>query len=221
MKKKKDVFLVCFLIAFEARLLIRCPRKTDMACEIAGELYRRLSNEIGNALFSHSDDGVVDALRDVIEFAMKSKVHQESLGASGTCEQLVLYLRKRGKSSKATEFVLLAIAMLCRRDTDQLFTACIRNISRFSEGDACPHIIEALREFSSDPGVTLAAFKVIPNICTMSQRNKLRMQECGVNDAVVCALQIHIDYAAVVEQGCWVATYLACDHPENKVRLRK
>lgn len=115
------------------------------------------------------------------------------------------------------EHALWALSRMSRREQDQHFTACVPNIARFGDAGACQVIVHTMQFHIRHPGVVAACLRSIANMSSMTQSNKTTLREAGSCEAVVGALKIHVENPVIAEQSCWVMTFLACDHPENKV----
>jgi hypothetical protein len=159
-------------------------------------------------------------LHNVLILAEDSKALQESLGNHGVCHVVVNVLQEWGSNASLCEYALLAAARLCKREQDQHFTACVSNITRLTDLGACLRINQALHLHVHHVGVVEAAFHAITSIASITQQSKDGIRQTGACENVVLALKTHVRDADIAEQACWVMTYLACDHPDNKVCSR-
>ena len=155
----------------------------------------------------------------MVDIAESSKVLQESLGSSGACELIRTLLTTQIHNPIICEAALLALSRMCRREQDQYFTACVPNIARFGDAGACPQIIAVMQYHIKNANVVVASLKSIANMSSMTQSNKTSLREAGCCETVVQALKTHLRVPVIAEQSCWVMTFLACDHPENKVKM--
>jgi hypothetical protein len=156
-------------------------------------------------------------LRSIADIAEASKIQQESLGSCGACEAILSLLADHLNNADICENALWALSRMSRREQDQHFTACVPNIARFGDAGACPVIVRAMQVHIRHSGVVAACLRSIANMSSMTQSNKTSLREAGSCEAVVSALKIHVENPMIAEQSCWVMTFLACDHPENKV----
>lgn len=146
-------------------------------------------------------------------------MEQESLGNAGACEALYRVLVAQIHIPEVCEAALWALSRMCRREQDQYLSACVYNITRFGDTGICPQIVHVMRLNMQHPGVVAASLRAIANMSSMTQSNKTKLREAGCCECIVQGLRLHLNDPFVVEQGCWVMTFLACDHPENKVIL--
>lgn len=156
-------------------------------------------------------------LKSIIDIAEGSKIQQEGLGSNGACEAIHTLLRTQIQNPHICEYALNALSRMCRREQDQYFTACIPNIARFGDVGICPQLICVMKYHVKRPVIAAASLKAIANMSSMTQSNKTSLREAGCCECVVEALKIHVNNPLIAEQACWVMTFLACDHPENKV----
>ena len=152
-----------------------------------------------------------------MDIAEDSKIEQESLGRNGACEAIYSLLITQKHNGDICEAALWALSRMCRREQDQYLTACVPNITRFGDAGACSQIVYLMQFHIKHPGVIAAGLRSIANMAAMTQSNKTSLRESGSCEAIVQALRAHINNPTIAEQACWVMTFLACDHPENKV----
>ncbi len=156
-------------------------------------------------------------MKSIIDLAESSKIIQESLGSKGVCETLARLLEIHNDNVHISEHLLWAISRLCRREQDQYATACLPNITRFGAVGVCQQVVWALKRKMAHASIVAASFRTIVNLASSTQSNKSLLRDAGCCESIVQALLIHIQDPLIADQACWVITFLACDHPENKV----